>query len=369
MKITIINSKGYWKNGWISSEKDLQVFIAALARNDLEVEAFEVAELAELEQLISKLDTKSLVWPNAYYVNKTKDGDDKIWLAEVLESHQLAVIGSGKKTLQSVLRKDICQERLQQAGLPIPEFAIVRAHELADIKQILDSSSLSYPAVVKLTAESGSMGMTKDSLVQTQEDAILQIRQMIQRFEQDVIIEDFLPSDDITMAYFQNPAGTPQMLCTYYKVDDKPGNQHIMGQKERFMEWGGPKQMPVVEEAAILEQMAELVPKICETLQIRDLTRVDGRLDHNGKLRVFDVNGFPALSFPESVQVKQAIQCFPTYEPMAVYEALLNTIVWNAAKRYQLEVPERVAKHNLFRLEGIQQMPQSKTDKLNTSMF
>ncbi len=369
MKITIINSKGCWKNGWISSEKDLQVFIAALERNDLEVEAFEVAELAELEQLLSKLDTESLVWPNAYYVNRTKDGDDKIWLAEVLESHQLAVIGSGKMTLQNVLQKDICQKRLQEAGLPVPTFAVIRKDELDNTGQILDDSQLTYPAVVKLTAESGSMGMTKDSLVQNQEDAILQIRQMIQRFEQDVIIEDFLPSDDITMAYFQNPAGAPKMLCTYYKIDDKPGNQHIMGQKERFMEWGGPKQMPVVEEAAILEQIAELVPKICETLQIRDLTRVDGRLDHNGKLRVFDVNGFPALAFPESVQVKQAIQCFPTYDPMAVYEALLNTIVWNAAQRYQLEVPERVVEHNLFRLEGIQQMPPSKTDKLNTSMF
>lgn len=47
----------------------------------------------------------------------------------------------------------------------------------------------------------------------------------------------------------------------------------------------------------ILTQLESEIPKIVEAMCIRDITRVDGRLDEKVKLKYFDINCFPGLSF------------------------------------------------------------------------
>lgn len=350
MKVTVISSKGHWKNGWISHYEDLKVMMAALERNRIIVRHVEVDCLEELHNILSTISSEELILPNAYYVDVNRGSEEKVWLVDIIETYNLPVIGSNKTTLQNVLQKGVCQSILKANNIPVPEFAVVKTTELDQVADILNQSKVSYPAVVKLTAESGSKGMTDDSLVHNQKDAIYQIQQMITTYQGDVIIEDFLPSEDITAGYYANSQGEPQLLTTYYKVDSKPGMTSIMGHKERFMKWGGEKHMPEVKEAYILDQVKTIMPKICKVLNIRDITRIDGRLDNNGQLRIFDVNGFPALVFPESVQVKQAMVCFPHFDKMKVYEALLNTIVMAAAERYNIKIPESVQALNLFQL-------------------
>ncbi len=355
MKVKIINSKGHWKNGWISHYEDLEVMMAALERNGIEVSHVEVDSLAMLNKILSQSNPQELILPNAYYVDVEKGSKEKAWLVDIIESYGLPVIGSDKTTLQNVLRKDVCQKILKSHGIPIPEFAVVKTTQLKEIADILRNSALSYPAVVKLTAESGSKGMTDDSLVDNEKEATQQIHQMITTFRSDVIIEDFLPSTDITVGYYAAPQGQTQLLTTYYAVEGKPGETSIMGQKERFMSWGDLKQMTIVRDEHILSQVRNIVPEICKVLNIRGVTRVDGRLDSKGQLRIFDVNGFPALVFPESVQLKQASVCFSHLDEMEVYEALLNTIVMNAAQRYNIKIPKRLQEFNLFQLSNLPQ--------------
>jgi len=273
-------------------------------------------------------------------------------MADVIEAYKLPFVGSDSTTLKNVLEKDICQALLKANGIPIPEFAVVSQLQAGNEKAILESSELNYPAVVKLTAESGSMGMDNSSLVQNQNEATTQIRTMIQRYQGDVIIEEFLPSDDITIGCFQGRNGESKLLATWYLVSSKPGVTSIMGHKERFMKWGGDKKMTPVKEASILKQVEKLIPKVCKILKIRDVTRIDGRLDKNGQLKIFDVNGFPALCFPEGVGVQQGLTYFSDSEDYHVFDALINTIVLSAANRYNLEVPDAVNFNNFFTLKN-----------------
>ncbi len=351
MKITIINSSGHWKNGWVSSQADLQLLVASLERNGFAVEVFEANSLAALEKILKEKATDSLIFPNAYYVNRHEGSEETLWMVDIIEAHQLPFIGSDSRTLQNILQKDICQTILKENAIPIPTFAVIPQSEAGNEEAILESSGLTYPAVVKLTAESGSMGMDDNSLVNNQNEAIIQIRAMMQGHQGDVIIEEFLPSDDLTVGYFQGKNGAFQLLTTWYLVSNKPGIRSIMGVKERFMPWGGVKKMTRVEEELILKQVEELIPKICNILNIKDITRIDGRLDKNGQLKIFDVNGFPALS-SESVGVQQALTCFADYEDQYVFDALINTIVLSAANRYNMTVPNAVNLNNFFTLKN-----------------
>ena len=201
--------------------------------------------------------------------------------------------------------------------------------------------------------------MSEQSLVQNQAEAIIQIRTMMERYESDVIIEAFLPGDDITMGYVQGPDDECTLLTTWYLVLDKPGATSILGQNERFMSWGEGKKMVEVEEEGILTQVEALIPKVCKILNIRDITRIDGRLDGKGQLKIFDVNGFPALSFPKSVGVKQALTYVPDYVPIFVFDALVNTILLSAANRYHKTAPECILSNNLFVLRNAQKVNRS----------
>lgn len=355
MKITIINSAGFWKNGWVSSPSALQSLVESLERNAFVVDVFEVNSLESLEKTLQNIGRDTLILPNAYYVNRFEGSEETVWMVDVIEAYKLPFVGSDSKTLQSVLHKNVCQSILQQNDIPIPKFIVVSLLDAGNEKAILDSSGLTYPAVIKLTAESGSMGMDDKSLVQNQDEAVVQIRAMVQRYHADVIIEEFLPSNDITISYLQGENGESKLVTTWYLVSDKPGETSVMGQKERFRPWGGGKQISEVKDKHILEQVQHWVPKICDTLKIRDFTRIDGRLDATGQLRFFDVNGFPALSFPDSVSPQQMIKCFSNYTDHYIFDTLVNTIFLSAANRYNMVVPDRVHHNNFFALNTHQE--------------
>lgn len=350
MKITIINSKGHWKNGWVSSQADLHSLIASLERSNCIVDTFEVDSIASLENLLQNLEEDTLILPNAYYVDQQVGSTETVWMVDIIEAHNLPFVGSNSQTLQNVLQKDVCQTILQQHQVPIPVFTILTPTDLGNERTILDASDLSYPAIIKLTAESGSMGIDDTSLVHNQQEAVTQIQKMLQQYQQNVIVEEFLPSNDITISYMQGANGEAKLLTTWYLITNKPGKNAVLGHKERFMLWGGVKQMIEVKDENILKQVEAIVPKVCKILNIKDITRIDGRLDQQGHLRIFDVNGFPALCFPESVGVYQVISCFPEYEPSVLFDALINTMVLSAANRYQITVPEKIQQHNFFTL-------------------
>lgn len=350
MKITIINSKGHWKNGWISSQTDLQSLITSLERNNCTVDTFEVDSVASLEAILKDINDDTLILPNAYYVDQQAGSKETVWMVDIIEAHNLPFIGSNSQTLQNVLQKDVCQSILQQHQLPIPVFTILEPTDIGNEDAILTASNLTYPAIIKLTAESGSMGIDDTSLVNNQQEAVVKIQKMLQQYQQNVIVEEFLPSNDITISYIQGINGEIKLLTTWYLITNKPGTHSVLGHKERFMPWGGVKQMLEVKDENILKQVETIAPKVCQVLNIKDITRIDGRLDQHGQLKIFDVNGFPALCFPESVGVHQIISCFPEYEPIVLFDALVNTMILSAANRYQMNVPEKIQQHNFFTL-------------------
>jgi len=62
-----------------------------------------------------------------------------------------------------------------------------------------------------------------------------------------------------------------------------------------------------------LRQLTAHIPAIAETLGIRGVTQVGGRLDKDGTLHFFDINGLPGLCLEELVMGKQCFSCFAEY--------------------------------------------------------
>ncbi|MEQ8702769.1 MAG: hypothetical protein RIC19_02560 [Phaeodactylibacter sp.] len=348
MKILFINSRGHWHNGWLTSPEELQIATDVLRKAGIEVETTEVESVPQLEKVLDEISPDTLLWPNAYYVNA--GAGKAVWLNDYIEERQLPFLGSSAKTLRTVLEKDACQAVLRENGLPIPSFKVISRENVSEMAQLLSESDIGFPLVLKPTAESGSVGV---AMAKNIPDATAHARQILSDFPlSNVIIEEFLPSDDITCGFLQ--LGKEVMLLpTTYIVKSAAGKTNILSRNERLRPWDGhDKIMPYVADAAIHDQLRDSMPKIAAALGIRGITRVDGRLDKGGTLRFFDVNGLPALCFPEGLMVKQCFTCFPGYTPMEAFEGLIHTIVCHVLLTYGLEAPEAMHRHNLFTMES-----------------
>lgn len=291
MTVTIINSQGHWQNGWLPDNETLRHFVKNLEQSDVKVETFEVKNVSELERLLSRLDAETLLLPNAYHVNADKPGTELVWMGEIIDRFKFKTIGSSANSLRNLLQKHVCQQILRENGVPVPDFTFINPEDMGNEKNILQKAGLTYPVIVKLTGESCGIGISTDSVVYNEADAIRKSRQILQAYNQGVIVESFLPGHDITAARFVIGHETLH-LATHYQI----GNKAVLGHEERKLPWGTNKKMIRVKESNILNQLDEILPKVWKALDVQDIIRLDGKLDANGQFRVFDVNGFPGLT-------------------------------------------------------------------------
>lgn len=348
MKIIFINSKGHWVHGWFTSVPALKFGIDALEKAGLEVSQIEVTNLSELEHTLDHLSPDTLVWPNAYFVN-TKAGETA-WLNDSIEQRGIPFIGSSSLALQRVFRKDSCQAILSEQDLPVPSFLVINRTNCNQFSELVEKQDISPPLILKPTAESGSIGVCKAN---TLTEAKIFAFNILNEFpNSDVIVEEFLPSDDITCCFLEM-GNEVLLLPTYYIVKNVPGATHILGRTERSLAWDGVNKIqPYIQDSDILKQLKTCVPKVVKALGISGITRIDGRLDKEGVLRFFDVNGLPSLSFPNDVTVKQCLTCFPNYPPQKVFEGLIYSIVHQAILKFGMEASNSIQQNHLFNFQS-----------------
>lgn len=362
MRIAIINSSDGWALGWATSLHTQQPVIQSLHRADIAVDIYNINDLDSLNQAIEDIkQTSALAWSNAYQVNvDSKTHQHKVWISDLLEQHKIPFIGSGSKALQNVLAKHQCQHTLATSAVSIPYFTKIDAENIAILEQLLILNNLEFPLFVKPDALSSSMGISQDCIVYDLQQLKQQIEVLANEFGYPLMVEEFLPGDDITVAVL-NSGSEHLLLSTYYRADNHQTKHTVLDRQDRLQNWGGSKQMHLVTEPSILAQIPTVVIPACKALGISDITRIDCRIDRNGKLKAFDVNGLPGLEYPDSVTVWQFITKFKELTWMEGFDILIGLMIYCAAKRHNMAIPaqiEQIAKQYASQLQNV---PQQKT--------
>ena len=352
MKTLILSSTGFTGIGWVAEPVTQQALADALARVGMEVAIAEVASTADLDPLLRALPRDTLVWANGYYV-RTGAGEETEWLADILEAEGVPFVGPPAATLRAVLHKDDCQARLAAAGIPIPRFAVVRTRDPEVIRDVFQATGLSWPVVVKPTSAAGSLGI---GLAADAESLAARVGHNLDRHGPRVMIEEYLPGNDITVGVFRRGPET-YLLPTWYEMLDRRPGRGILDRLDRLRPWGGPKQMRIVEDPHVLEQVGTIIPRAVEELDVRDVTRIDGRLDERGVLRIFDVNGMPALDVPGAVLLRQVMTIRKGTDAAAALDRVVSTLIASAAERYGLETPAAVAARSFSHRTADRQEP------------
>ena len=289
----------------------------------------DIASVSNMDGLIRALDTRKfdLVWSALYHVTENETiigtGDnDEDWVADILDKRRIPYIGPDAATMKALIHKTATHNILDKAGVPVPyHYQIEQGQALPDIM---------FPAFVKPSFESRSVGINDNSVVNSVKELKAQVDFIHENYDQPALVEEYLPGQEYTVLMLGNGA-YQEFLPGMVTVDPRLfGRYPILRADLRGV--GATKIQPAGELA---EKTIDATAKAVKALNCMDHVRADMRLDSQGNVKIIEVNGIPGLKpvkswSPQIYTLHHASQ----KGEMEDYRALIDHIVSSALARY-----------------------------------
>ncbi|MGQ9730950.1 MAG: D-alanine--D-alanine ligase family protein [Candidatus Zipacnadales bacterium] len=242
------------------------------------------------------------------------------------------------------LDKPMAKRVLTACGVPTPPFQIF-THGTEEI-----DPALSFPLFVKPSREGTGMGISSRSIVEDEESLREQVAWVIRTYRQPALVETYLPGRELTVGLLGNalPAGAKPLSELYeangfhifpiLEIDLTPVPESQRGLYTSYVK----SEMPLAPnyicpahlEPALERELKRLAVAAFNALGCLDVSRVDFRLDAEGRPYVLEINTLPGLN-PEISDL-----CIMARAEGMAYHILINEIVNQAAMRYGLDVDQ-----------------------------
>ena len=326
-KVLIITGPSGDAQGW----GDLEVtktLCGALNANGTSADIAFVETMDDFKRAIDG-NTFDIAWSALYYISDKEDiigmnVDDDAWLADIFDRKQIPYIGPNSMTMKQLINKTWTHRILHKNRIAVP------IHNQVDIGASLPD--IMFPAFVKPSCESRSVGISDESVVNTPQELEARVRYIHRTFEQPALIEDYLPGSEYTVLMIGN-GGMQEFLPGVVTVkDNKYGKYPILRSDMRGV---GITKIGIPETRA--EDAVALCKAAVEALNCLDHVRVDMRFDADDNLKIIEVNGIPGLKPIKSWSPQMYTLYHGSAEgPQKDYQNLVHRIVASGLERYNL---------------------------------
>jgi D-alanine-D-alanine ligase len=211
----------------------------------------------------------------------------------VLESLGIPFSGSDSVALAVTLDKWLTHHLLAGCCAPVPDLFMFSSE--SDLRRSMDLFERHDTLIVKPRWEGSSKGVFPDSVVDNPIDLAKRVRRIWRSYRQPALVEEFLPGSEITVGVMGNrtPASIGMMAIdakamgsrSVYSLDHKRNWEEMV----RYL---GPETIDPGLRAVLSEEAV----KVFRILELKDIARVDFRLDRAGVPKVIDVNPLPGIS-------------------------------------------------------------------------
>ncbi|MBA4311592.1 MAG: D-alanine--D-alanine ligase [Chlorobiaceae bacterium] len=254
----------------------------------------------------------------------------------MLEMLGLPYSGSDPLTLAICLDKSRAKEILSYYNIPTAKFAVI--HSKAD----LNKCKIFFPNIVKPLHEGSSKGIYNSSIVHTAHELEKVVTATLDKYQQPVLVEEYLPGREFTVAILGNGNDLQVLPIVEIKFDTLPTGVNPIYSFEAKWIWDQ-SDAPLEIFTCPADLSQELEKEIVATskqaykiLRCRDWCRIDVRLDSKGTPNIIELNPLPGiLPKPEDNS------CFPKAARAAglSYNQLIQSVLLLAAQRYGLMEP------------------------------
>ena len=201
--------------------------------------------------------------------------------------------GSDAYACTVTLDKHLTKLLVASHGVHVPRWVFARS--VGD----LAGCELRFPVIVKPNFEGSSMGITADSVVEDRATLELRAADALTRFTDGLMVEEYIVGRDIVVPFLElvSPETGGILEPAEYVYQQQSDRRYPVFELE--MKMRGFEDVKVRSPAQLSpEQRAEAMrsSRTCvEVLGVRDLGRMDYRIDESGTLYFLEMNALPSL--------------------------------------------------------------------------
>ena len=238
----------------------------------------------------------------------------------ILEMFEVPYTGSDGLTMAATLDKTVAKIIVGAAGVRTPKF--VRVEREDDLKKF----NLRFPVIVKPSQEGTSKGLSANSRVSDEKSMRELARNLLERYRQPILIEEFISGKEFTVAVVGNEkpeALEPVQVSINGKLhlgDDFYFHARVEDPSIKYL-------CPAEVSDGLKSELKALAAAAYSALEVRDFGRIDIRTDEDDKPYFLECNPLPNLG---------KIDVFPLVaEAMGItYEDIILRILDYARRRY-----------------------------------
>jgi len=245
----------------------------------------------------------------------------------VLDYLNIPYTGSNTFSLALALNKALTKKILKAENIPTPNFQLFLKGD-----EILNPE-LRFPLIVKPNCEGSAKGISISNVVNTQEELFRKVRELIELYKQEALVEEFIEGRELTVGILENGKARILPILEIDFSSCKNTGEYFYSWKMK--EFQGDELlgfMPTFHCPAQLDKETEIKVKDIALKTHRaigcfDISRTDIRLDKFNVPYVLEINPLPGLDPKESN--------FPlmAYAAGIKYDDLIESILLSAAER------------------------------------
>ena len=243
----------------------------------------------------------------------------------ILDVFGIAYTFSDPLVMTLTLHKGMTKRVVRDAGIPTPDFAVVNGHEE------LSLVTFEPPFFIKPVAEGTGKGVTPDSIVRRRKDLAAACRNLLARFKQPVLVEQFLPGREFTVGVIGTGADASILGTMEIHLNSNAESQVYSYINKEQCEERVTYRLVSADKDAVVREAEAIVLEAWRVLGCRDAGRADVRCDEHGRPQFMEVNPLAGIH-PEHSDLP--IICHFLGIP---YIRLIDRILGSAVKRISMQ--------------------------------
>jgi D-alanine-D-alanine ligase len=206
------------------------------------------------------------------------------WAPVLCEMHGIPLIGSDAHTLSVSLDKELSKRIAASLRIPTANWQITSTIPKADLIQ------LRYPILVKPNYEGTAKGIKTSSVCENYDLLKQQLETLLQDYRQPVLMEEFLPGPEYTLAFW----GTPLKPLPILERSLHPSGlgSHVVPMESNYPE----VQTFGLPPREMEQQMNDWCLRLYRYLNVNDYARIDFKCDRNGQPKFLELNPLPTFA-------------------------------------------------------------------------
>jgi len=197
-----------------------------------------------------------------------------------------------------------------------------------------------WPVIVKPNFEGSSKGITQESVIEERSRLRAFVEKQLARFPAGVLVEEFIPGKDLTVAFLEKTA--PERAGVLTPVEYVIDEAELSKRRYRIYDYDlksvhfdavsvrCPAQFP----GHVLERAQDMARKAYKALGCRDLGRIDFRVAEDGQVYFIEINALPSLEPGAGIYAAAALEGLHT-------DGVLAKVIESAVARWGINDPRR----------------------------